>query len=209
VYGRNAGNYRVLDALTTLAFDYPPRADYFREELEQFLLLTRESKIDPLSVKGSYAGAIGIPQFMPGSVRRYGLDYDGDGHVDLAGNADDAVGSIANFLAQQGWKRDAAIAWPASVRDGDVQPLLDAGLKPKFSVDELAAHGVTIAAASGIPAQLALIDLPSHAAPTEYRLGADNFYAITRYNRSSFYGAAVVDLAGALRTRREHATPAP
>jgi membrane-bound lytic murein transglycosylase B len=208
VYGRNAGNYRVLDALATLAFDYPPRADYFREELEQFLLLTRELKIDPLSVKGSYAGAIGIPQFMPGSVRRYGLDYDGDGHVDLAGNAEDAIGSIANFLAQQGWKRDAALTWPASVHGDDIQGLLDAGLKPKFGAGELASHGVTAPTGAAAPALFALVDLPSRAAATEYRLGADNFYAITRYNRSSFYGAAVVDLAVELRTRHEHAQPA-
>jgi membrane-bound lytic murein transglycosylase B len=208
VYGRNAGKYRVLDALATLAFDYPPRADYFRLELEQFLLLTRELKIDPLSVKGSYAGAIGIPQFMPGSVRRYGLDYDGDGRVDLTGNADDAIGSVANFLAQQGWKRDAAITWPASVRGDDAQALLDAGLKPKFSLEELGSHGVTSAAGAGAPAVYALIDLPSRNAATEYRLGASNFYAVTRYNRSSFYGAATGDLAAELRSRHEHAQSA-
>jgi membrane-bound lytic murein transglycosylase B len=209
VYGRNAGNYRVLDALATLAFDYPPRADYFREELEQFVLLTRELKIDPLSVKGSYAGAIGIPQFMPGSVRRYGLDYDGDGHIDLAGNADDAIGSIANFLAQQGWQRDAAITWPVSVRGDGMQVVLDAGLKPKFSLEELGSHGVTAAIGAGAPAAFALVDLPSRNAATEYRLGADNFYAITRYNRSTLYGAATVDLAAELRSRHDHARPAP
>jgi membrane-bound lytic murein transglycosylase B len=212
VYGRNAGNYRVLDALATLAFDYPPRADFFREELEQFLLLTRELGIDPLSVKGSYAGAIGIPQFMPGSMRRYALDYDGDGHVDLVGDADDAIGSIANFLSRQGWNRDLAVAWPASVTGDDYQTMLDAGVKPNFHAQELAAHGVTPAAgpagATGPPPgiALALIDLPSRSAPTEYRLGSDNFFVITRYNRSSFYAAATVDLAAELRNR--HNNPA-
>jgi membrane-bound lytic murein transglycosylase B len=205
MYGRNAGNYRVLDALATLAFDYPPRAEFFRGELEQFLLLTRELGIDPLSVKGSYAGAIGIPQFMPGSIRRFALDYDGDGRVDLAGDADDAIGSIANFLSRHGWSRDLAIAWTASISDNEIQTLLDAGVKPQFQVQELAARGVIpVAAAVGPPerAMLALIDLPSREAPTEYRLVSDNFFVITRYNRSSFYAAAAADLAGELRARR-------
>jgi membrane-bound lytic murein transglycosylase B len=206
VYGRNAGKYRVLDALATLAFDYPPRAEYFRSELEQFLLLTQESGVDPLSVKGSYAGAIGIPQFMPGSIRRFALDYSGDGRVDLAGNADDAIGSIANFLTQQGWVRGLAIAWPAGVAGDDIQSLLDAGVKPQFKLSELATHGVTVAqTASGPPegGLLALIDLPSRTAPVEYRLGSQNFFVITRYNRSSFYATAASELAAELRARRD------
>jgi membrane-bound lytic murein transglycosylase B len=214
MYGRNAGKYRVLDALATLAFDYPPRAEFFRSELEQFLLLTQESGIDPLSVKGSYAGAIGIPQFMPGSIRRFALDYSGDEQVDLAGNADDAIGSVANFLSQQGWVRGLAVAWPASAAGSDFQGLIDAGVKPQFKLPELAVHGVTLAqTASGPPVEppvgppadslLALIDLPSRTEATEYRLGSNNFFVITRYNRSSFYAAAAADLAAELRTRRD------
>lgn len=206
VYGRNTGNYRVLDALATLAFDYPPRADYFRTELEQFLLLTRELHIDPLTVKGSYAGAIGIPQFMPGSTRQYALDYDGNGSVDLANDADDAIGSIANFLAKQGWLAESGLIWPAKVAGNEIQTTLDAGVKPQFRLHQLAERGVTPAAAPGAAAPpetaaYALIDLPSHEAATEYRLVSDNFYAITRYNRSSFYGAATTDLAAELRAR--------
>jgi membrane-bound lytic murein transglycosylase B len=207
VYGRNAGNYRVLDALATLAFDYPPRADFFRDELEQFLLLTQELGIDPLSVKGSYAGAIGIPQFMPGSARKFALDYDGDGRVDIAGDADDAIGSVANFLSRHGWSRDLALDWPASVTGNAAQALLDAGVKPQFTLQQLAAQGVTPSAAvesvTGPPAHaaLALVDLPSREAATEYRLVSDNFYAVTRYNRSSFYAAAAADLAAELRSR--------
>jgi membrane-bound lytic murein transglycosylase B len=210
VYGRNAGNYRVLDALATLAFDYPPRADFFRDELEQFLLLTQELGIDPLSVKGSYAGAIGIPQFMPGSARKFALDYDGDGRVDIAGDADDAIGSVANFLSRHGWSRGLALDWPASVAGNAVQALLDAGVKPQFTLQQLAAQGATPAAAAesvSVPpaqAMLALVDLPSREAATEYRLVSDNFYAVTRYNRSSFYAAAAADLAAELRARREN-----
>ena len=218
VYGRNAGNYRVLDALATLAFHYPPRAKFFRAELEQFLLLTHERSIEPLSVKGSYAGAIGIPQFMPGSVRRFAIDYSGDGRVDLNGNAADAIGSVANFLARHGWVRDLPVSWPAamsaSANAAEVQSLLDEGIKPKFLLRDFAARGVlpaalptsdaniTIATAPpGEALALALIDLPSRMAPTGYRLGSDNFFALTRYNRSNFYAAAVSDLAEELRAR--------
>ena len=106
-YGRNTGRWRVIDALTTLAFDYPPRAEFFRNELEQYLLLARDAGIDVFSVRGSYAGAIGIPQFMPGSTRRYAVDFDGNGAIDLRRSPADAIGSVANFLKQHGWQRGA------------------------------------------------------------------------------------------------------
>jgi membrane-bound lytic murein transglycosylase B len=118
-YGRNLGRFRVVDALTTLAFDYPPRAAFFRGELEQYLLLARELNLDVFSVRGSYAGAIGIPQFMPGSTRRYAVDFDGDGAIDLRGNPVDAIGSVANFLKQHGWRAGEAIHLAA---DGAVTP---------------------------------------------------------------------------------------
>jgi membrane-bound lytic murein transglycosylase B len=208
LYGRNAGNYRVLDALATLAFDYPPRAEFFRGELEQFLLLAREQHLDPLSVKGSYAGAIGIPQFMPGSIRSYALDYNGDGEVDVAGSAGDAIGSVANFLARHGWTHELPIALPATVANPGsdaVQELIKAGIQPQFTAAELGKRGVTRGgAAPGRDLAYSLIDLPSRAAPTEYRLGTANFYVITRYNRSSFYAAAVADLAAELRARRDN-----
>ncbi len=218
LYGRNPGNYRVLDALATLAFDYPPRADFFRAELEQFLLLTRELAVDPLSIKGSYAGAIGIPQFMPGSIRRYAIDFSGDGKIDLAGNPADAIGSVANFLARHGWNLNLPVVWPASVAAGNaaaVQSMIDAGVKPQFKLPQLRASGVTIEAAGGmssgasaaVPDDLALtlVDLPSRAAATEYRLGSENFFVITRYNRSTFYATAVADLAQELRGRHDAA----
>ena len=121
-YGRNPGRWRVIEALATLAFDYPPRASYFRAELENYLLLARDSGLDVLSVRGSYAGAIGIPQFMPGSVRRYAVDFDGDGAIDLSGNTADAIGSVANFLKQHGWKPGEAVQ-----RKGPVQGDAESG----------------------------------------------------------------------------------
>jgi membrane-bound lytic murein transglycosylase B len=198
-YGQNMGSFSVLEALASLAFHYPPRAEFFRGELEQFLLLARENGVSPLSIKGSYAGAIGIPQFMPSSQRRFAVDFDGDDRVDLRNSNTDAIGSVARFLQQHGWQKDAPVAVPATVGD-DPQALLAMGIKPSLSVRELAARGVLATADADRPA--ALIDLVTPDAATEYWLGFENFYAITRYNRSSFYAMSVFQLAEALRERR-------
>ena len=197
IYGRNTGRYRVVDALATLAFDYPPRADYFRQELEHFLLLSRETGVDVLEVKGSYAGAMGMPQFMPGSIQRFALDYDGDGRTDLA-SAADAIGSVANFLAQHGWQRGGPIALPVRVAGARPVQWLDAGIKPSLRVPDL----TTLEFTSGTPVVdpdelVTLVELPSET--PEYRLGFNNFYVLTRYNRSSMYAMAVMELAQALR----------
>ncbi|HEY5290718.1 MAG TPA: lytic murein transglycosylase B, partial [Burkholderiales bacterium] len=125
VYGRNTGSYRVIDALSTLAFDYPPRAEFFRGELEHYLLYAREAGIDTLALKGSYAGAIGIPQFMPGSYRRYAVDLDGDGKQDLSGSFADAIGSVANFLQAHGWETGQPVAFAAQVRGENYRKLVD------------------------------------------------------------------------------------
>ncbi len=209
-YGRNTGNFRVLEALATLAFDYPPRAPFFRSELEQFLLLARENGIEPLDYKGSYAGAIGIPQFMPSSQRRYAVDFDGDGHIDLRGSATDAIGSVTSFLSMHGWQPGSAIALPAGV-DGDTRELVAAGIKPWLSLREIRDKGVQPliaddAALADLP--VALIDLVTPDQPTEYWLGFDNFYVITRYNRSSFYAMSVFLLAESLRETRATTTVA-
>ncbi|MEW5862937.1 MAG: lytic murein transglycosylase B [Pseudomonadota bacterium] len=202
VYGRNAGAFRVIDALATLAFDYPPRADFFRSELEQFLLFARERELDVFSVLGSYAGAIGIPQFMPGSYRRWAVDFDGDGAADLRASAADAVGSVANFLRAHGWRRGEPVALPAHVTGEAHRAMLAAGVEPKFALGELRAHGVETRASLPVDTTVALIELATPGAPTEYRLGLANFHVLTRYNRSSFYAAAVQDLARELRARR-------
>lgn len=199
VYGRNTGGFRVFDALATLAFNYPPRADFFRTELEQFLLLARENGLDPLSIKGSYAGAIGIPQFMPGSQRRYGVDFDGDQRIDLSGSVDDAIGSVGHFLEQHGWLAGQPIAVPAQLTNEPDPALLEAGIYPRLKVAELKDKGIT--GDADPQANVALIDLVSPGHETEYWLGFNNFYVITRYNRSSFYAMSVFQLSEEIRKR--------
>lgn len=206
IYGKHMGRFKTFPALTTLAFDYPPRAELFRRELEELLLLARDERRDPLSYTGSFAGALGLPQFLPSSVRHYALDFDDDGHVDLERSPTDAIGSVANFLAEHGWKMGLPIATQVSVEGTGISAALDAGIQPSRTPREWAtadllfenvgAHDTAIAE---LPA--ALIDLVSPNAATEYRLGYNNFYAITRYNRSSFYASAVMDLASGLQTQ--------
>ena len=211
LYGKQMGRFGTFAALATLAFDYPPRAELFRRELEQLLLLAREENRSPLAYIGSYAGATGLPQFLPSSRRRFGLDFDQDGRIDLATSAADAIGSVANFLAAHGWQRDAPIAITVTVAGDGVQALIDGDITPLRTPGEMeAANHVTLTrvgaggtAAPGDTAifeqPAALIDFITPGAATEYRLGYRNFYVITRYNRSSFYAAAVTDLAAALR----------
>ena len=198
-YGGNTGNFRVLEALATLAFHYPRRADFFRTELEQFLLLARENGMDPVNMRGSFAGAIGIPQFMPGSQRRYAVDFDGDQKIDLSTSVNDAIGSVGRFLEQHGWQAGQPIAVPARARGEPERSLIEAGIQPTLLVAELAQQGIT--ADADAQATVTLVDLVSPGRPTEYWLGYNNFYVITRYNRSSFYAMSVFQLAAAIRER--------
>jgi membrane-bound lytic murein transglycosylase B len=200
-YGRNTGKFRVLEALATLAFRYPPRAEFFRTELEQFLLLARENGMDPLSIRGSFAGALGIPQFMPGSQRRYAVDFDGDQRVDLSSSVEDAIGSVARFLEQHGWQPGEPVAVPARIAGEPDRALIEAGIRPTLKVAHLQEQGISSEADPR--ATVTLVDLVSPGAATEYWLGYENFYVITRYNRSSFYAMAVYQLAEALRARMQ------
>jgi membrane-bound lytic murein transglycosylase B len=150
IYGQNMGSFGVLEALASLAFNYPPRAEFFRGELEQFLLLARENGVSPLEIKGSYAGAMGIPQFMPSSQRRFAVDFDGDDRIDLRHSNTDAIGSVARFLQQHGWQKGAPVAVPANV-NGDPAALIAAGIKPSLTVGEMAGLGVVAPAASEQP----------------------------------------------------------
>jgi membrane-bound lytic murein transglycosylase B len=202
VYGRQMGTHRVIDALATLAFDYPPRAEYFRSELVEYLRYTRETGTDVFSMRGSYAGAIGIPQFMPASYRKYAVDFDGDGNIDLRGSPADAIGSVANFLAKHGWRRDERIYVPARVSGTAHRALIDAGIEPVTPLKEVKAFGVEARTDLPLDTLVALVDLESPGIPTEYRLGLRNFYVITRYNRSALYASAVTDLAQELRSRK-------
>jgi membrane-bound lytic murein transglycosylase B len=210
IFGRNMGNFRVLDALMTLSFDYLRRADYFKTELEQFLLLRQETALDHNSTLGSFAGAMGLPQFMPSSIRKHAVDMDGDGTIDLRNNPHDAIGSVARYLADYGWIKGEAISVPARVnRDVDLAPLLSAGPEPRYTPAQLAALGISPQVAAPEEAKALLVDLPTADETPEYRMGLTNFYVITRYNRSYFYAAAVQDLAEAVAAARTVArTPA-
>ena len=211
VYGRNTGRFRVMDVLTTLAFAYPDtpnreaRMRFFRDELENTLLLSRKSNMDPLSLVGSFAGAVGLPQFMPGSILAYGVDFDADGRIDLRNSAVDAIGSVANFLVQHGWKADQTgpLAYPAEVSPNRVwESLIGRELAARYSADELATAGADANIALPAGKLFGLIDLQNAAEATEYWLATDNFFAITQYNRSYFYAMSVVDLGRALRLAR-------
>ncbi len=203
IYGRVMGEFRVIDALTTLAFEDPRRADYFREELADFLLYTRDSRLDALTLRGSFAGAIGIPQFMPGSIRRFAVDFDGDANIDLRASPADAIGSVARFLAEHGWRSGEPTHFRASFDDGGrIVPLIDAGIEPRWKQPELIAYGVSSPDEIPVDMPLALVELPNGDAPSVYFLGAPNFYVVTRYNRSSFYAMAVIELAATLKAGR-------
>ena len=203
IYGHHRGHFNTFAALATLAFGYPPRAELFRRELEELLLLARETESNPLSYTGSYAGALGLPQFLPSSIRRYAVDGDGDGRVDLAGSVSDAIASVANFLSVHGWQSGEPITVAAEADGARLGDLLAEGIAPQRTPTQLAAWGVSSPGAADLPA--ALIDLVTPQQATEYRLGYRNFYVLTRYNRSSFYAMAVNDLAEELRRGREEA----
>jgi membrane-bound lytic murein transglycosylase B len=193
-YGSNIGRHKAFDTLATLAFEYPPRANFFRDELESLLVLARDQSIPVADIRSSYAGALGMPQFMPGSWRRYAVDGDGDAHIDLWQNPADAVASIANFLARHGWQASRPTALKASV---DGTPEVGGGIKPDTPLGELRQQGVrTLGEVPDNEPGVLLRYGNGNAA--EYWVGLQNFYVITRYNRSSFYAMSVVQLAEAL-----------
>ena len=202
------GNFRVLDALTTLAFDYPDpdkpeRAAMFRGQLGDFLTLVMQGKLD-LETRGSYAGAIGMPQFMPGSIMRYAVDGDDSGHIDLTNSTRDAILSVGSFLAQHGWQRGVPVFAPVTL-PADPSALVDGGLVPKQSWNTISAAG---AACSPAPPPLAGAPIPwassiwsKKRGTAQYRVGTPNFFALTHYNRSYFYATAVADLAAEIEAR--------
>ena len=199
-YGRLTGSYRVLDALATLAFDYPARADFFRGELEQFLLLTRDTGLDPLSVKGSYAGAMGAPQFMPSNYRRFAVDAEADGHINLWTDWPDVCESVGNYLKEHGWNSGEPVLSEASVAP-DKAPALDGRtLALSTTVGSLHSEGVDFE--SPLPAEApALLIAVDDADGVHWRVGYNNFYVITRYNHSALYAMAVYELAAAVKRR--------
>jgi len=203
-YGRHKGKYRVLDALATLGFHYPKRSRFFRSELEQFLVLAREESLDPLAVKGSYAGAMGLPQFISSSYRRYAVDFDGDGQRDLLGNVVDAIGSVGNYLKAHGWKAGQGVAVPARVQGNGYKAILEQGLKPHTAVGRMRDQGVAVAGSEAHTLKAALIEFETEQGP-EYWAGFQNFYSITRYNHSPLYAMAVYQLSEEIREAYESA----
>ena len=208
-YGRITGGFRLLDALATLAFDFPPgrkdRSEFFRSELEELFVLCAREGMDPQTLKGSYAGALGLPQFMPGSVNRFAVDMDGDNHVDLQGSAADAIGSVAHYLAEAGWRPGMPTHYAVAVPVDSVQraALLAPDILPTFSAAEFAERGAELdAAGRGHDGLLALVELQNGERAPNYVAGTQNFYAVTRYNWSSYYALAVIELAQALRAGR-------
>ena len=200
-YGKNAGDYKVIDSLATLAFDYPPRAEFFRGELEQYLLLAREQGFDPRSLKGSYAGAMGIPQFISSSYRRFAVDFDVDGVTDIWGNPQDAIGSVANYFHNHGWQKGGLVALPAGQVGGGAAVQPGTGLEPDLTAADLEAMGIRPALPVPPGTKVKLVALETESGP-EYWLGFQNFYVITRYNRSPLYAMAVTQLAQMIREQQ-------
>ena len=193
-YGRHTGRYPVLDALSTLAFAYPPRSSFFRKELKEYLLMTREEGLPPAQQLGSYAGAMGMPQFIPSSFRSYAVDFDNDGKRDLWSSPADAIGSVGNYFKRHAWKPGQPIASPVKVHGTRYQALIDNNLKRRYTSQELMANGVILP--KGLPSDLkgVLIELESDNGP-EYWVGWHNFYVISRYNHSALYSMAVYQLS--------------
>ncbi|MEJ8856692.1 lytic murein transglycosylase B [Variovorax robiniae] len=213
IYGRNMGSFRVIDALSTLSFDFPqahPRAAerqaFFREELESFLSTESRTHQDPMQPLGSYAGAMGMPQFMPSSLAKYAVDYDGDGRIDLVSNTVDVIGSVANYFKAFGWTRGMPSTFPVGFDEARLQKatLLAPDIVPTFSADSFVAAGAVLDAdAAGFKGLLALIELQNGGDAPTYVAGTQNFYVITRYNWSSYYAMSVLDLGREVKMAME------
>jgi len=199
-YGRVTGHYRVLDALMTLSFDYPPRSDYFRGELEQFLLLYREEHLDPVKVIGSYAGAMGVPQFMPSSYRQFAVDANADQQRDMWNDWDDILASIANYFVEHGWEAGGPVLAETKLDPEPKFQIDTRNLELNETVDSLSAQGVVILGDETGATPVVLVSAEQQDGPA-YRVGFKNFYVITRYNRSARYAMAVHDLAAAIIQR--------
>lgn len=202
-YGKHTGRYRILDSLSTLAFGYPKRAKFFRKELEEFLLLSREEQVDPGQTKGSYAGAMGKPQFISSSYRFYAVDHDGDGRRDLWNSNADVIGSVANYFKRHGWRHGGMITQQVSGGSG-LNSFVDAGMKPSIKVSELLASGLQpVSGKPPEPEALSSLLRLDAGNQDEYWLGLHNFYVITRYNHSNLYAMAVYQLSQEILAARQ------
>ncbi len=196
-YGRHRGTHGVLEALSTLAFDYPPRSNFFRSELEQYLLLVREQGFDPLELKGSYAGAMGYGQFISSSYRHYAIDFDGDGVADILDNPADAIGSVANYISEHNWRTGEPVVERVQANESARERFHQDRLRPAFTVGQLREGGIELGAELSGEAPAKLITLEGRSGKEDW-VGFHNFYVITRYNHSDLYAMAVYQLAQAL-----------
>lgn len=200
-YGKYKGKFPVMNALSTLAFDYPKRAKFFTKELEQYLLLAREEKIDPMSLKGSYAGAMGKPQFISSSFRRYAVDFNGDGKRDIHNSTVDAIGSVANYFAKHKWYKDEPVTAKATVKGDKYKAIVEKGIKPSMPLEEVLDAGVSIDELHTPSLNTALIELELKKGK-EHWVAFHNFYVITRYNHSELYAMAAYQLAQEIKRFR-------
>jgi len=206
-YGANTGSYRVIDSLSTLAFAYPPRSKFFRSELEQFLILTREEHVDAGTVEGSYAGAMGYGQFIPSSYRNYAIDFNADGKRDLWDSLDDIIGSVANYFHRHGWRAGEPVANKVTSTTPIKESQISKKLKPgKKTAGEFSREGITSTPPLPDKQPVALLKLEQSSGP-EYWLTSNNFYVITRYNRSPLYSMAVYQLSEAIRDEYQRQQP--
>jgi peptidoglycan lytic transglycosylase B len=197
-YGKHAGRYKVINSLSTLAFNYPKRSKFFRSELKHFFLLAREQKMEPHTVMGSYAGAMGIPQFISSSYRNYAIDFDGDDFIDIWNNPVDAIGSVGNYFKVHGWQAGKVVAVRAIVENDKYLAALSKGLEPHLAVSELENYGITAKQSLTNDVKIKLLEYEQKDG-SEFWLGFDNFYVITRYNHSALYAMAVYQLAEEIR----------
>ncbi len=201
IYGQYTGKFRIVDALYTLGFEVPRRSQFFQSQFEHFLLLTRENGFDPKAITGSFAGAMGIPQFMPSSYRQYAVDFDGDGRVDLLNSVADAVGSVANYLSRFGWEKGEQIVLPAKVSTNETEKLERLGTKPSLTVAQLRSRGVEADGELADHVDAGFFSLEDEQGP-QYFVSLKNFYVITRYNRSNNYAMAVYQLSQEISRQR-------
>lgn len=200
-YGRQAGRFRVMDALSTLGFEYPKRGPFFRKELVNFLLMTREQGLEPLALKGSYAGAMGYPQFIPSSFRNFAIDFNDDSKVDIWNNSTDAIGSVANYFKAHGWKSDKPVLAVAKVSGKNYRQALQKKLEPEQTISQLKSLGWKFSTPVVNNTKARAIELTGKQG-LEHWVTLPNFYVITRYNHSTLYAMAVYQLGQAIKTKR-------